>query len=197
MSRWTRFTGSMTLAFAACWLTGCATVANREPDVLLFDGARPPAIVESWTLVDDPFAKPVAGQSGPAGGGVGKVIKAGSAQPPEPFCHHAVFLSDSGFFSMPASGRVSLRLVVGVVRLTTLRVELVAREPACKMRFDVTVPATDSWQEIVLPLDPAKIKPGSTVVDITLFQMGRDPQSRLYVKRVALTWLSKLAMLAP
>lgn len=54
------------------------------------------------------------------------------------------------------------------------------------MRFDVDVPAVDSGQEIVLPLDPAKIRPGSKVVDITFFPMGRDPQSRLYIKRVDL-----------
>lgn len=58
------------------------------------------------------------------------------------------------------------------------------------MKITRNVPATDSWREIVLKLDPARIKPGSLVHDITLFQMGRDNDSRLYIKSVSL-WTDK------
>jgi hypothetical protein len=164
-------------------LAGCASAAAPKSPGLIVDAAHPIRTMEHWKAVDDPFAPAAATQPARP---VEKVLKAGSMGPPEPYSHHGQFLDDRGLFKMPASGKAELRIVLGVVKLKDVQVQIIAAGPPGKMKITQTVPATDRWQEIVLKLDPAKLKPGSAIRDITFSQMGQDKDSRLYVKSITL-----------
>ena len=168
-------------------LAGCANPGEPKSPGLLVDAWHPVRTMEHWKVVDDPFVRPVASQPSQQEEGPGnKVLKAGSMGPPEPYSHHAQFLDDRGLFKMPASGKAELRVVIGVVRLKDIMVQILSADPAGRMKFRQMLPAADCWQEIVVPLDSAKIKPGSRVVDITFSQMGQDKDSRMYIKSVTL-----------
>jgi hypothetical protein len=167
----------------AAALAGCANSAAPKPPGLIVDATHPIRTMEHWKVVDDPFAAVAATQPARP---VDKVLKAGSMGPPEPYSHHGQFLDDRGLFQMPASGKAELRIVLGVVKLKEIQVQIIAAGPAGRMKVRQTLPAADCWQEIVVKLDPAIIKPGSRVGDITFSQMGQGADSRLYVKSITL-----------
>lgn len=183
----------LNLVLAACVLGGLAAYvcadsppasadsaapATQPGDVLLFDGAHPLKEMPHVKIVDDPFATTQPGAPAP------KVLKGGPLKN-EPYQNKGTFVTDRHFV-MPASGKAELVVVVAMKELTELKVEVWAKEPAGGMKSTTKLPAKTGWQTVIVPIDATKIKPGATVNDITLFQVGNNDAARFWIKGV---WL--------
>ena len=84
-----------------------------------------------------------------------------------------------------------MRAMAGILPPSTGQVEVWGKNPDGKsggMKFRKTLAAADDWQEVTVPIDETKIKPSATVYDITIFQVGKDKDARLFIKGV---WVVK------
>ncbi len=153
---------------------GCSQAGPGKGQTLLLDGQRPAPEMYHVSVVAGPF------------GGQGKVLKGGPLGPEEPYANKCTFINDKGFFVVPKSGKAELHLRLAMRALDALKVEVVSRDPSGDQKFSQTLAAKGKWQDVVLALDPKLLPPGSTVYDITVFQVGKDKQAELYVDRVTL-----------
>ncbi|MDD4890109.1 MAG: hypothetical protein PHU85_09280 [Phycisphaerae bacterium] len=173
-----RMTIPLTVA-AAVLLIGCA----GEKKTLLFDAAHPLKSMPHVKIVGDPFAASRPDAPAPL------VLKGGPLGPEEAYQNKGTFPADH--FVMPTSGRADLVVVVAMKKLTDLKVEVWGKNPDGKsdgMKFRKTLPAVDGWQTVTVPIDATKVKPGAAVYDITIFQVGKDKDARLFIKGV---WVVK------
>lgn len=156
---------------------GCAA----SPKTLLFDAAHPLASMPHVTIAADPFATSRPDHSSP------RVLAGGKLGKEEPYQNKGTFLA--AHFTMPASGKAHLLVEVAMTELTELKVEVWGKSPAGQssgMKFRTTLPVKAGWQAVNVPIDAAKVPPGTRVNDITIFQVGKNPAARLYIRGV---WL--------
>jgi hypothetical protein len=162
-------------------LAGCAEARRMNSQSVLIDAAHPAKSMFHVTTVADPF-----GKAGAAGNETPKVLKGGPLSDKEPYANKLTFVTDKGFFAMPKSGGAELHLRLAVRKIRDVRVEVTARDPKGSKKFNATLPAEGGWQELVLVLDSAVFQPGSTIFDITVFQVGKDHAAEIYVGEIKL-----------
>ena len=166
------------------FLAGCPDARRMTSQKVLLDGAHPPKEMFHVTIAPDPLAKPT---TPPAE--VVKVLVGGPLGPSEPHANKTTFIEPKGFFVMPASGKAELHFFVAMHELLDLKIQVTATAGASQ-KASATLAAADRWEEVVVALDPAKLKPGSVVNDITIWQADSAKKATkaaaLYVRSVVL-----------
>lgn len=187
-----RLTGIVSLVIAVgALLAGCADSRKMQTQTVLFDESNPPRQMFHVERVADPFptsapSEPRAEARGCAANNICLVLQGGPPGGANPTsANKATLLSPAGFFQVP-SAESQVRLFVAVRGSRQLRIEMHAKAKAGRQIFTVTLPAEASWQEVVLPIDRDKFSPGAIVNDITVFQLGPDIPSQLYIRAATL-----------
>lgn len=167
-----------TVMIAIVATAGCATERQVLPKVVLtLEGGQWAERIHVHD-VDDPFIlsqPPIRVMAGEPAGGVGT-----------PTPRKMTFLCKDGFFSVPASGAPELHMTIGVVGLRKIHVYVGGRDPKGHKRYCLELPAEGCWCEVVIPLLLDRNKPGSTIEDITIFQVGEQAGAGLYLKKIVL-----------
>ena len=154
-------------AAAVVLLGGCAS-----QETLLFDVAGGTTARPHCTVVADPF------------GGTGKVVV---GEPVENDANKTTFINAKGFFVIPPEWAGSVFIRLGVRGSRKLKVQMVAQGRRPKTyRFEL--PTEGTWCEVELPIRNVsdRAKPGDTVFDFSIWQLGGGRDGRLYVDRAML-----------
>lgn len=166
------------VAAAMLPLVGCGEARMMQSQTVLLDGTTPPPQMFHVQIVPDPLAG--------AGVAATPVLKGGPAGANNTTtANKASLLKPAGFFRV-GQRESQVRLFVAVRGPRELRIEVLSKAPAGKQVHRVTLAGEGEWQEVVLPVDLAKLPAGATVNDITVFQLGQDPSAELYIRAITL-----------